>query len=303
METYEIDHILLPTDFSDVAENALQTAIAISKRQKATLTLLHVVEQGYLLATPESGGMALDMLRPLEASAKGRLNEITTSIRAEHEIDVKFIVVVGHPAFEICRWAAEQKIALIVMGTHGASGLREFFIGSNAYSVVKHSPCPIMTIPGNNRWIDFRKILFPVRMVPEALSKYDFILPIIRLNASSLQIAGIVEKDDPLASAEVKDLVEVMRLKVTEDNIICSGEVHYCDNVAKHVLHLSEAEKPDLVVITATLEKYSKHFFVGPYSQYIVNHAKFPVLSIRPEIGIESPALSKFEEIEASRNR
>ena len=284
MDDFRIRQVLLPTDFSEIAENALQTAIAVCMRQKATLTLLHVVEQNYLLVAPEAGGMALDMLPQLEQNADELLNEIITPVIDKHEIAVKSVIRVGNPADEICQLSAEAGIDMIIMGTHGASGLREFFIGSNAYRVVKHAPCPVLTVPGTNRWIDFRKILFPVRMVPGALAKFEIVKPIIRQNGSSLLIAGIVEKNDAKGLVEMKDIVESVKKLMIDDDVICRAEVHNADNIAKHVLRLTEIEKPDLIVITATLEKYSKSLFVGPYTQYIVNHARFPVLSIRPEI-------------------
>jgi nucleotide-binding universal stress UspA family protein len=213
---------------------------------------------------------------------------LAKKIRTHHDLVINHIVQSGNPADEICRWALHKNSNLIVMGTHGASGLREFFLGSNAYRVVKNSPCPVMTMPGDNKWIDFKKILFPVRMVPNALDKYDVIRPIIQKNGSSMTIAGIVKKDDSTGFIEMKALVETVQSKMTEDDVICQSEVHYCENVAKQVLTISETEKPDLIVITATLDSSLKDFFLGPYTQDIVNHAHYPVLSIRPEISGDS---------------
>jgi nucleotide-binding universal stress UspA family protein len=190
----------------------------------------------------------------------------------------------GNPADEICRWAHHKEIDLIVMGTHGVSGLREFFMGSNAYRVVKNSPCPVMTIPGENQWLEFKKILFPIRLVHNALEKYDIVRPIIRKNGSSLLIAGIVKSNNPAGLEEMKSILGSVKKKINEDDVICGTEVHYCENVARQVISISEVEKPDLIVITATLDTSLKDFFLGPYTQDIVNHAHYPVLSIRPEV-------------------
>ena len=283
MDAYEIKKILVPVDFSPIASNALQTAIAICKRQLATLTLIHVIENSYVLYPPEAGGVAAAILPELVKNANDSLSAVTRELRVQHDLVVNHIVQSGNPADEICRWAFHKEIDLIVMGTHGASGLREFFLGSNAYRVVKNSPCPVMTIPGSNQWLDFRKILFPVRMVPHALDKYDNVRPIIRKNGSSLLIAGIVKKNDPTGFVEMKALVDSVRSKIADDEVICGSEVHYCDQVARQVLEISAKEKPDLIVITATLDTSFRDFFLGPYTQDIVNHAQFPVLSIRPK--------------------
>ncbi len=288
METYTIKKVLVPIDFSPVSLNALETAIAICKRQLATLTLIHVVENTYVLFPPEAGGATGAILPDLVKNANESLNELAKKLRTNHDLVINQIVQSGNPADEICRWALHKDFNLIVMGTHGASGLREFFLGSNAYRVVKNSPCPVMTMPGDNTWIDFKKILFPIRMVPNALDKYDVIRPIIQKNGSSMTIVGMVKKDDSTGFIEMKALVDTVQTKMTEDNVICQSEVHYCDNVAKQVLSISETEKPDLIVITATLDASLKDFFLGPYTQDIVNHAHYPVLSIRPELSGDS---------------
>jgi nucleotide-binding universal stress UspA family protein len=291
METYKIKRVLVPIDFSTVSLNALETAVAICKRQLATLTLIHVVENTYVLFPPEAGGATGAILPDLVKNANETLNELAKKLRTNHDLVINHIVQSGNPADEICRWALHKEFNLIVMGTHGASGLREFFLGSNAYRVVKNSPCPVLTIPGSNTWIDFKKILFPIRMVPHALDKYDIVRPIIQKNGSSMTIAGIVKKNAATGFVEMKELVETVQSKIIEDDVICQSEIHYCEDVSKQVLTISETEKPDLIVITATLDSSLKDFFLGPYTQDIVNHARYPVLSIRPDIS-EDPAKS-----------
>ncbi len=301
MNAYEIKKVLVPVDLSPVSLNALDTAIAICKRQLATLTLIHIVENTYVLYPPEAGGAAGAVLPELVKSANESINNLAKALRTKHDLVINHIVQSGNPADEICRWALHKEFDLIVMGTHGTSGLREFFLGSNAYRVVKNSPCPVMTIPGTKQWIDFKKILFPVRMIPHALDKYDTVRPIIRKNGSTLRIAGIVKKNDSTGVIEMKALVDTVQKKVTEDNVVWGSELHYCENVARQVLEISDHEKPDLIVITATLDTSIKDFFLGPYTQDIVNHSKFPVLSIRPKL-TDASMKSLESLVEANRN-
>jgi len=288
MKAYEIKKVLVPIDFSPVSFNALETAVAICKRQHAILTLIHVIENTYVLFPPEAGNAVSTILPELIKNANNNLSNLARKLRTENDLVVHQIVQSGNPADEVCRWAHHKKIDLIVAGTHGVSGLREFFMGSNAYRIVKNSPCPTLTVPGINQWLDFKKILFPIRLVHNALEKYDIVRPIIRKNGSSLLIAGIVKNNNPTGLTEMKSIVESVKQKLNEDNVICGSEVHFCENVARQVIDLSEIEKPDLIVITATLDTSLKDFFLGPYTQDIVNHAKYPVLSIRPDITKES---------------
>lgn len=283
MSDYKIRRVLVPIDFSAISLNALQTAVAICKRQFATLTLIHIVENSYTMFPPEAGGAAAMLLPKLVTDANENLSVLANELRISHDLVVNHIVQSGNPAHEICRWALHKECDLIVMGTHGVSGLSEFLVGTTAFSVVKNSPYPVLTIPGENQWIEFKKILFPIRMVPNALNKYDIVRPIIRKNGSSLIVAGIVKKNDPTGFIEMKALVDVVRQKVSDDDVVCRSEIHYCEDVTREVLNIADREKPDLIVITATLDASIREFFLGQYTQSLVNHARFPVLSIRPD--------------------
>jgi len=301
---YYINKILVPLDFSPESLNALQTAIAISKRQLAAITLIHVIENNYALFPPEAGAVNNVLLPKMLKDSKDSLNKLSKLIRLEHDLVVNNITRSGNPADEICYWAAGKKYDLIVMGTHGASGLKEFLIGSNAYRVVKNSSCPVLTIPGINEWLDFKKILFPIRLVPNALDKYHMIRPIIRKNGSSLKITGMVKKGSHVDFIEINTLINTIKSKMEEDGVACKSEIYNCDDISKKVLAVSDEEQSDMIVITATLDNSIRDFFMGPYTQDIVNHSKVPVLSIRPQLSakvvnigktIESLSTSMYE--------
>ncbi len=283
MGIYAINSVMVPTDFSTVAANALDTAIAICKRQLATLTLVHVVESAFMMLPPEGGGALGALLPKRLQDAEDQLDKIAKELRIRHDLVVSQIVRTGNPADEVCAIAAAKSIDLIVLGTHGASGLREFFAGSNAYRVVKQSACPVMTVPGGNLWPEFKRILFPIRLIPNALEKYEFVRPIIRKNDSQMLVAGVARKKDPKEFSELKSLVDFFRRQIAKDYVICDCELYRAENLARKVLEIADLERPDLIVITATLDTAIRDFITGPYARDIVNHSRFPVLSVRPQ--------------------
>jgi nucleotide-binding universal stress UspA family protein len=287
MTAYEINKVLVPLDFSPVADSALDTAVEICKRQGATLTLLHVVESSLAIFGHKAGIAATSILPELVESAQANLYVKCAEITSVHRVRTNCMVVTGNPALEITHSATEKKIDLIVMGTHGATGIREFLIGSNAYRVVKNAACPVLTVPGTTPWREFRKILFPVRLVPHALAKYDVLKPIIS-RTGSVRISGIVSVDDERGITEMKALVTQVKNRMLLDNVICGTDVHVCGNAAKQVYEIAKAENPDLIVITATIDTSLKEFFLSPYTQDIINHSQYPVLSVRPKHTIEA---------------
>jgi hypothetical protein len=170
------------------------------------------------------------------------------------------------------------------MGTHGTSGLREFFIGSEAFKVVKNAQCPVLTIPGNWGRTIFKKILFPIRLLPGAFEKYYFARPIFEKNNSELLVLGLIDKNKPENEIEMEQLISIFKLELHMDKVVYFSEKCPSDNFASKVIETGNEYKADLIILTANLDYDLKAYFLGPFVQQIVNHSKQPVLSIKPTI-------------------
>lgn len=276
-----MNNILFPTDFSELSANALNTAIAMCKRQNATLHLLHVVENRLLITPPEANMAAIYIIPELEKAGADNLSKLEKRISSKHQIAISTHLEYGNPSDAIRDKAIDLSVELIVMGTHGTSGLREFFIGSNSYNVIKNTTIPVLTIPGKKKFSGFKKILFPIRATRGIMDKYGFLQPIIEKNEARLIIAALSLPGeeynlDPM-NDEVRELGKSLRINNTQ----FQSEHFVCKNYAKKVLELAKKEKVDLIVINASLDYKWQQFFIGPYTQQIINHAKVPVLSIR----------------------
>ena len=132
-------HILVPIDFSETSDAALKYAVGLAQAVTAQLYLLHV---------PGKTGEDLEADFPIgqfESTARGRLEAVTGP---EHlaRIRPEYAVRIGTPADEIIRYATERDIDLIVMGTHGRSGVAHVVIGSVTEKVVRAAPCPVLVV-------------------------------------------------------------------------------------------------------------------------------------------------------------
>lgn len=279
---HTIKRILVPMDFSQISFGALRTAIAICKRQLATLTLLHVVENNYVVTHALHGVPFGNIQGELADIAKENLTKLAKDTRTEHDLVVTHVVQSGSPAEIIAMIAQDRRIDLIVMGTHGQSRFREFFMGSTTFRVIKTARCPVLSVPGHANAINFKKILFPVRFMANGLEKYEVLRPIIQKSKARLIIAGVMSRDEGTES-KMESLVHSLKDVAKNDDVDFSTDVYYCDDIAKQVLALSIVETPDLLVITATLNSNWRELFPGTYVQQIVSHAKCPVLCIPPK--------------------
>lgn len=141
----DIRHILAPTDFSDYSKKALSDALELARTFGAKLTLLHVVEPSPYLGefTPPAAGA--DLVNNLERQASAALARMLPEAQRA-QIEVIRSVVIGSPLRKIVEAAEAKHVDLIVMATHGRTGLSHLLIGSVAERVVRTAPCPVLTI-------------------------------------------------------------------------------------------------------------------------------------------------------------
>lgn len=132
--------ILLPVDFSTCSNDALPRAAALARDQGATLLIMHVQEPPMAYG---GGGMYYGAVDPDLESLQAMLEEIVPD---DPEIPVEYRMEMGEPADAIVRVAQEEEVDIIVMGTHGRTGLKHLLLGSIAEAIVRRAPCPVMTV-------------------------------------------------------------------------------------------------------------------------------------------------------------
>ena len=160
--------ILVPVDFSTYAANALRYAVGIADRFASSITILHVIPRETTthavyqrLGHPDLPFMFLDPLHPQRAPAPppDGAEDVIIDLReqaytalqaflptqiAHHTVELR--VLVGHPFERILETAVDEQVALIVLGTHGRTGLTHAIMGSVAERVVRLAPCPVLTV-------------------------------------------------------------------------------------------------------------------------------------------------------------
>ncbi len=138
--------ILLSTDFSDESLYALSYAVDMAKMFNAKLYLMHVIydiEKASNLHIPHPS--ITELYKDLEAHAKRNLESFGADMR-EGLTDVEAVVRKGIPYEEIIKFAAENNIDLIVIGTLQRSGVERFFVGSTTQRVIRNAPCPVLVV-------------------------------------------------------------------------------------------------------------------------------------------------------------
>ena len=144
----KLDRILVPTDFSDFSRPAMLYGCAIAARFGAELHLLHVVPDPAMLV-PEAAAFSVETMQAQSESLGKGAQETLQQLPPdnwENEKPVVREVRVGAAFMEIIDYARENEIDLIVIGTHGRSGLMHVLMGSVAERIVRKAPCPVLTV-------------------------------------------------------------------------------------------------------------------------------------------------------------
>jgi nucleotide-binding universal stress UspA family protein len=156
MET-TINKVLVPIDFSDYSKSALRYAVNFAKSFNAEIILIYVVEPVIYPPDFSMGQIAMPSINTeWDDRAKEELQKLAKSEIVASE-NVKTIIKTGKPFVEIIETAKEENVDLIIIATHGRSGVEHILFGSTAEKVVRKAPCPVLTLREPFKGFDYKE--------------------------------------------------------------------------------------------------------------------------------------------------
>lgn len=282
MKTVQIKKILVPTDFSETGMLALEHATYMASLFKAQLYLLHVVETfEYVYSVYEPEVMIRDT-DEINESADKKVKKLAEKIGSENSIQVKPLVLSGRPSSGIVDAVKEHKIDLVIMGTHGASGFEEYFIGSNAHKVVNISPCPVITVQTRAKKVGFRNIVVPIDNSLHSRQKVNNVCALAAKYGSKVHILGLLNSDEEIDMKKINIKLDSVEAVIKKLGVPYVRKLKKGKNLAIEAMEYSDKVKADLIVIMTDHESNLTGMFLGGFSKQIINHSKVPVMSIKP---------------------
>lgn len=140
--------IVFPTDFSELSTAALPWARRMAEQMQADIHVIYVVEEPHIYATLDMGPVPIPSVDELTRSAEKRMAAFSgTHLKALSNVTTK--VLVGRPSEEVVNYAKSKGAALIIMTTHGYSGVKHVLLGSTTEAVLRHATCPVLSIRNN----------------------------------------------------------------------------------------------------------------------------------------------------------
>ena len=270
--------ILVPTDFSEQAENALKVAAMLAKKHNAAIYLLHMMEIPMQQIDP--GRTYSDVPEALffMKLAHKRFEDLMKSDYLEG-ITVHETVKTDITFNEIKDSCKEFNIDLIVMGSHGASGLKEMFVGSNAEKVVRTSDVPVLVIKNEHSQFNVSKFVFASDFKNDNKKTYEQAVAFAEAFNAEIYLLMVNTANNFLTTYEAKSRITDFISSQSFKNY--SIHIHNDTSVENGILNFSKDLDADLIGISTHGRQGIAHFFNGSLSEDLVNHAKRPVITFK----------------------
>jgi nucleotide-binding universal stress UspA family protein len=297
------ERILCPVDFSETSVHAIEHAVAIANWSHARLSVLHAYPPIFVpvpgLPAPASrpGGDEL-------ARARERACALARAAGATGDVEVR--VEVGHPAAAILDSAASLEADLVVIGTHGATGIEHLILGSVAERVLRKASCPVLTVPPRVRTtsrIPFGRVLCAIDFGEWSSAALRLSASVAEASGAALDLVHVVEwpwQEPPppdfgaLPRAQADALLEFRRYLTagaeTQLRSLASAAVHGNETVAVHVAHgkpyteilrVADVVAADLLTLGVHGRSSIDLALFGSTTNQVIRRASCPVLTVR----------------------
>jgi nucleotide-binding universal stress UspA family protein len=288
-----LKHILVPTDFSQYSRHALQHAAAIARMHGSDLVVLHVVPpEPVVHSTFEAPTWEYDIVM-------NRVVQEMKTIEAEAAIDDilhDFVIQPGSLEYSLLRIMGERDISLVVLGTHGRSGIRKLILGSVAEEIFRIAPCPVLTIgpdvsPELHTRGRCKSVLFATDFSGSSRHALPYALDFAMESQARLTLLHVLEEGsvsalylhDQLLSHAEQELKKMLpgQGKLT----LLSGVEVASGYAVEEILRVARKCQADLIVLgvhkSSGLGARTSAHLPWTIAQSVACHARCPVLTVR----------------------
>lgn len=274
--------ILVPTDFSVISIHALEYAALIAKKANAELLLLHVFESYSQNTMLE---MVVDFTEIMEKGIEEKMNDIKKKNQLLKGITIHSKVVTGKIHNEIERVAKEEDVRLIVMGTHGVSGVANigrYLIGSNAYRTTQNAPCPVITLRQEPTHKSFKDIVLPIDSTKESSEKVDIAITWAKFFGSTIHLLAVTAffEEFMVDVKEVDKKVHDVGARLAKEGIPYTAHIIRNQSPSESVIEYARKASADLIMVVTGRGSQLTELLFGSSARSIVTESTIPVLSI-----------------------
>lgn len=273
--------IIVPIDFSKHSEYALEVAAGLAKKNGSELLVLHMLELSNSLLTSSSSQMQTNAVFLLKI-AEAKFDEF---LKKDFLEDVKVVPIVKHfKVFsEVNDVAMEHDADLIVMGSHGTSGARDLFIGSNTEKVVRNAEIPVFVVKNRIPDLKLDEVVFACDFKDESIRPYLNASKLFLSFGSNINLLYVnLPNENFRSTTEIDNRIADFLMKADGklDNLK-NVNYHADYSVERGIINFSNKVGADIIAIPTHGRKGISHFFTGSVGEDIANHSTLPVITFK----------------------
>ena len=275
----EVYKVLVPTDFTSVADTAINHAIRIAKIMNGEIVVLHVIER-----------------KSMQLEAEEKLKPIVNKINQNENIPTAGRVVTGDIFEDISNVAELEGARLIIMGTHGRKGIQHF-TGSYAMKVITSSAIPFIVVQDKKVPKNYKNIVFPIDFKAETKLKIALTASMAEHFGSKVNIFAEKESD-PFHKKQVENNLQYAKKFFSDNNIPFSVKFGEDDgDFVKQIIHYAVSVEADMLAVLNLNYRSISHFLKNDEEALISNEAQIPVLMVNPSKSFldKSPLFSRYQ--------
>ena len=273
----KIENILVPTDFSTCAKNAVINAISLAEATGARLILVSAFHVPVPHARVGATAIVHSLAKEVEETVKEDFENLKNSLPQLDKINYESVIEHGFTVEGILSAVAKYDIDIIIMGTHGASGVEEIIIGSNTHSVIKRARVPVLAIPEHASIQKIENVVLAsdYREIDD-YKKLDPLKMIIDLFNAELHVLHISPRDtiSSESASEAKKLENVLK------GIKRSYHFETHDKFEDGLNGYIDNNPVDMIVMLPREHNFLDRMLRGNHTRKIVLHSKIPLLTI-----------------------
>lgn len=271
--------IIVPIDFSKHSEYALKAAASLARKNNSEIIVLNMLEMSEIMLTSTGG----DQRERTMFFYKLAEQQLSTFLNKEYLENIKITPIIKHfKVFsEVNDVAAKHNADLIVMGSHGANGVKEFVLGSNTERVVRYSNIPVLVVKNELSTTDFKNVVFACDFNDDTIASYSNVIKMF--DHSQINLVYVNLPNDRFKSTpEIEESVDKFLMKAN-GNLKRRNDVHFISDytIENGIRNFSKKIGADLITIPTHGRKGIALFLEGSVGEDIVNHATLPVMTFK----------------------
>jgi len=270
--------VLVPIDFSECSEYAAKVAASIVRKNNGKLFLLHVLNLPQYQDEKVKSIEDIPEVQPALMQIRAKFAEFVKKpfLRG---INIAEVLLFENVYDTVTEFSRENDINLVVMGSHGSAGIREFFIGSNTQKIVRMSDAPVLAVKNDIKRFDLKKVVFATDFSSNSFHAFERIEMLFNLYKSKIYFLKVNTKENfetsNITKSKAEPFLKDIRFKDSELVVINHT------SIAAGIIEFADELKPDIIAMATEGRNTLYQIFNESIAEKIVNHSSFPILSVK----------------------